>query len=174
MRRLPRQLYLWNSGRKQLSGFDRKGNTGNHGGTDIRDGLSQEDAQQAQPGPGQDERQWDEQNDLAQHGDEDGDSCLTNSHEGLLYGHRRARDDKAGQKDAHAPGGQFSQRRIVVEDGDIQPGKEHYAGPQNSRKAQGGQQKQLEGPFDPLHAARPIVIADDGLGPLPQLSLIHI
>ena len=104
-----------------------EGDGGNGGGQNIADRLCQKDAEyrvRQQVRQNEDER--DQQNDLAQTGQQQADLGLSQRHKALLAGDLEAHGKDTCHVDAHGPCGVVDQRRIRGEDARHSPRRQHH------------------------------------------------
>ena len=92
----------------------------------------------------QDEDERDQQNDLAQTGQQQADLGLTQRHKALLAGDLEAHGKDACHVDAHGPCGVVDQRRIRGEDARNSPRRQHHEQPEQAGVAAAQQQLEAE------------------------------
>ena len=92
----------------------------------------------------QDEDERDQQNDLAQAGQQQADLGLSQRHKALLAGDLEAHGKDAGHVDAHGPCGVVDQRRIRGEDARHSPRHQHHEQPEQAGVAAAQQQLEVE------------------------------
>ena len=131
-----------------------EGSGGDGGGDDVADRLGQEDAEhRVCDHMRQDEDEGDEQNQLAQAGQQQADLGLTQRHKALLAGDLDAQREDASHVDAHGPGGVFDQSGIRGEDAGHHTGHQHHQHPEDGCVAEADQKLEAEGLLDALFLA---------------------
>ena len=156
---------LGGQGEEGLALADEQGQGGG-GGQGVGDGLGDVDAHDVAHRHGQDDGQGDQQDDLAQQGQEQAGPGLTQGHEGRLAGHLGPEGPDAPEEYGHHPGHQLDQLLVVVEQHGQGAWDEQHDEEGAHRGRQGHPQQQPEGPADPGVVARPVVEAHERLHPL--------